>query len=525
MLNPPGENNFRETARKPSKYYLFAFLIIMLGGFLRFFMLGDKSLWLDEGASLDYSDGSNAQAILSTIMSSGSGDRYQPLYYVLLFFWRQVFGNSEFAVRSLSAFLGVGAIVVLFYTALRLYGKKHAIWLALFLSVSSYAVYYSQQTRAYSLLLFLAALQLYFFSTALNERQIRGEVISRWMFWIVTAFSLFCSILIGIFTLSLCLSYILVYRNLKRSLQWWLPAALFCLPAVIFYLTSPGTSDPTKINVTLSKQSVIQNFVFVLYGLLVGETYATPLEQLRSGNKTQVLLSYLPQFLILLVVISVLLISIIVGAFQINDKKYQKLDKFFASLLIVSLLLAAAFAILTKLNWLPRHSFYIYLPLAFLIPLGIRYQPKNKNQKNRVLHYARFAVIALLILNIYSLSNYYFNQDYQREDYRLVARYLVANQSPSVKSVLLYGAPNLLPYYGDTLTLNGLGLDTSNLAQQVRSLTNDADKVIIAISYQSFWESRNNFSIEQGMKELYKLESKTTFTNFNIYHFVKQKIK
>lgn len=503
-----------------SKYYWGIFLIILSGAILRFFMLADKSLWLDEGYSLYYSQGTISE-IISRLLGTDTGDRFQPLYYLVLYYWQQLFGNGEFAVRSLSAFLGVGAVIILFYTALQLYGKKHALWMALFLSVSSYGIYYSQQTRAYTMLLFLAALQFYFFSKALNIRQTKGEIISRFLFWIVTALSLFCSVFIGVFTLSLCLSHILIYRNPKRWLEWWLPAAIFSLPAVFFYLASPVATDPTKVHVTLSRQPVIQNLVFVLYGLLVGETYGPPIEQLRNGNRFQIILHYLPQLLILTVAIALCLLFFFRG-WRIKNNHDSRLDNFFASLLIISLAVATLFAIVTKMNWLPRHSFYIYIPLAFLLPLVVRSLHSRSKTHRPVNNYAQLALIAILIINIYSAGNYYFNKDYQREDYRVIAQYLNANQGKSVKSVLLYGAPNLLPYYGDTQTLNGLSLDTNNLASEVKSLTNDANKVLIAISFQSFWEFKKNFSLEKSMSDLYNLQSKVSFTNFYIYHYIKK---
>lgn len=504
------------------KYSFGVLLIITLGIFLRFFLLADKSLWFDEGFSLYYSQGSDLQDIITRILGTDTGDRFQPLYYLVLYYWRLLFGSSEFAVRSLSALLGAGAVVILFLTASRLYGKSHAIWLGLFLAVSSYGIYYSQQTRAYALLLFLASLQIYFFSRALNAQPTRGEIFYRLMFWIVTAIGLFASIFIGMFALALCISHLIVERNYQRWLKWWLPTALFCLPAVAFYLASPVATEPTKVNVTLSRQSVIQNLVFVLYGLLVGETYGPPIEQLRSGNKTQILFNYLPHLVILLLVICIIVFSLIKAQISKNqNSSQQKLDKFFVSVLATTLVLAIIFSTVTKFNWLPRHSFYIFIPLALILPIAARNKPSTSSQKSRLLTNAQIAIITLAIINIYSVSNYYFNKDYLREDYRVIAQYLIA-QSSSAKSVLLYGAPNLLPYYGDSLTLDGSDLDTNNLANEVRTLTNDANKVLIAISYQSFWEWKKKFSVEKSMADLYNLQSKVSFTNFNIYHFIKK---
>ena len=63
------------------KYYFYALLTITLGVVFRFFLLTDKSLWLDEGFSLYYSQGENLQKIIARILGTDSGDRFQPLYY------------------------------------------------------------------------------------------------------------------------------------------------------------------------------------------------------------------------------------------------------------------------------------------------------------------------------------------------------------------------------------------------------------------------------------------------------------
>lgn len=516
--------NAKKIARPTKKqYYLLILISLVIGTFLRFFLLTQNSLWLDEGASLEYSDGNNIQEVITKIVTSNAGDRFQPLYYVVLYYWRGIFGSSEFAVRSLSAILGVGTVIVLSATAWQLYGRKHALWTTLFLSLSSYGVYYSQQTRAYTLLLFLAALQLYFFSQTLQQKSRRSEAIAQILFCITTAIGLFCSIFIGIYTLSLCLAHLFVNRNVKRWFQWWLPVAIACLPAAIFYLASPVATDPSKVHVTPAKQSVVQNIVFVLYGLLVGETYGPPIEELRGGDRWQLIVSYLPLLLGLLSIVAIVFIGLVVGWKQRSpeEKQYRPIDRFFLLSFVLSFIIAFAFAIVTRYNWLPRHSFYIYIPMAFLLPISLR-KPEKRGRSpkwNRIYH---FAFIGLLLLNVFSTYNYYFDPKYQREDYREIAQYLVANNSENVKSVLLYGAPNLLPYYGDSVTIHGLGLDTTKLAAEVSKVTKNSPKVLIAIEYQNFWEKKRNFDLESQMAKGYQLESQVQFINFDVYHYLKK---
>jgi uncharacterized membrane protein len=514
----------RKTARKNTdrQYYLLILGTIAIGAFLRFFLLTQNSLWLDEGASLDYSDGSTVREVIAKIINSDAGDRFQPLYYVVLYYWRGIFGSSEFAVRSLSAILGVGTVIILSTTAWQLYGKKHALWTTLFLSLSSYGVYYSQQTRAYTLLLFLAALQLYFFSQILQHKSSRSQTISQILFCLTTVIGLFCSIFIGIYTLALCIAHLLVDKNVKRWFRWWLPVAISCLPAVFFYLASPVATDPSRVHVTPARQPIVQNTLFVLYGLLVGETYGPPIEQLRDGDRVQIILSYLPLLLLLLAVVGIVFIGLIVGWKQHSPeaRKYRSIDKFFLYTFATSFVVAVVFAIVTRYNWLPRHSFYIYIPMAFLLPIALRRSGDRRSlQWNRIYH---FAFVALLLLNLYSTYNYYFEPRYQRENYREIAQYLKANNSENAKSVILYGAPNLLPYYGDSVTIHGLGLDTTQLAAEVSRVTNNSPKVLIAIEYQDFWEQKRNFDLESSMAKSYNLESHVRFINFDVYHYVRR---
>lgn len=133
-------------------------LILVLAAFLRFYRLDAQSLWADEGNSVSLSGRS-----LPYINAGAAHDIHPPLYYYLLHFWMLVFGNSEFAVRALSALLGT----VLVYLTYLLGRSLSNYWLGLvaaFLSaISPFQIYYSQEARMYILLAALSALSVYSF--------------------------------------------------------------------------------------------------------------------------------------------------------------------------------------------------------------------------------------------------------------------------------------------------------------------------------------------------------------------------
>ncbi|MFN6535772.1 MAG: glycosyltransferase family 39 protein [Nostoc sp. EkiNYC01] len=515
---------------KRSKYYLGFFIIVIVSIFARFFLLPNQSLWYDEGWSLSLSDATSVQENLFNIVNREAGDKYQPLYYLVLFYWRSVFRDSEFAIRSLSALLGVGSVITIFFTCLRVYGKKHALWSSLILAVSSFSVFYSQDARPYSLLIFIASLQIYFFSHSfIDDRS--NKIISRLFFAIFTAIATFGSILTVMFSAAICLSHAIVYRNFKEWLKWSIPALIFSSPMIWFYLSSPAASDPTATAVTRTGLPIVQNIMFVIYGILVGTSYAPPLEELRGDDKIQILLGYWPHLLIFFITVIAIFVALFTSLLKQSKRKiYQRADYLFALIFLISFLLNFLFALATKINWLPRHSFYLCIPLFILIPSTFlhKYQPENehRNKFDILSQIAKIATVFLIIMNVYSNFNYYLNPQYGKDDYRSTAQYLIKNRDESAKSVLLLGQPRLLEYYGDSSTLYVPThiLETikgKNLGEKINTTTKNVKTVFIIINREFSWSLKDTFKTE--MSELYNLENEENLRYMKIYRFVKKK--
>ncbi|MEH1870796.1 glycosyltransferase family 39 protein [Nostoc sp.] len=513
--------------QKWSRYYLFVLIVIVLSVFLRFFLLTKQSLWYDEGLTLSLTDASTLQESITNVRNVRNSDRFQPLYFILLFLWRQMFGESEFALRSLSALLGIGSTIAIYFTALRIYGKKHALWSLIIITFSSFCVYYSQEARIYALAIFISSLQLYFFSAALVKNE-KNQGTSIWLFSLFTAIGIFTNINFCFSTVALCLSHIAIYRNFRQWLQWWLPAAFLSLPPVLYYLTLPGATDPESIEVSRLGFPIIQNIIFVLYGILVGTTYGPSTEQLHGDNKVQVALSYLPHILLLVIVSTVIVLALIkVLLKHIKNHREQHPDLFFASVFVIAFLLGLLLAIVTKFNWVPRHSYYLWLPLAMLIPSVLSQRSGISSKRYGVSQFAQIAVISLIVMNIYSIFNYYFNERYQKDDYRSAIQYIIKNRTSSTKSVILFGHPRLFRYYGDFQSLNGhefgnplrKGINDENFAEKIDNLTNRADTVLIVVNREHLFPKG---LIEKDMTKLYKLDSQVNFPYFKISRFSKK---
>ena len=112
---------------------------------------GPRGLWLDESQSVAI-----ARLPLTghgtTLVEGLKQDGSPPLYYLLLHWWIELFGNGDRTVRALSFVLNLLCIPPLYWLGKRVIGKR-AAWVAVLAFITSpFAAYYASETRMYSLL-------------------------------------------------------------------------------------------------------------------------------------------------------------------------------------------------------------------------------------------------------------------------------------------------------------------------------------------------------------------------------------
>ena len=128
-----------------------ALLFILLLAFaLRVFHLDAQSIWYDEGLSIYLAQQPPAQAIALSATTD-----HPPLHTLLLGAWLSVAGDSDFAARYLSVLFGLLMVALTFVLSCKL-DKRVGLIAAGLMALSPFAVYYSQETRGYTLLTTLA---------------------------------------------------------------------------------------------------------------------------------------------------------------------------------------------------------------------------------------------------------------------------------------------------------------------------------------------------------------------------------
>jgi uncharacterized membrane protein len=135
---------------------------------LRWFYLGKQSLWFDEG----YTEFASRLSPTDIVRWAQDSD-FAPLYFLLQHYWGALFGNSEYGLRSLSAFLGTLSLLLFYLLAKKVLKDNMAVALAMWLfAFSMMQLWYSQEARYYALLSFLALLGLYALVSFLERRSV-----------------------------------------------------------------------------------------------------------------------------------------------------------------------------------------------------------------------------------------------------------------------------------------------------------------------------------------------------------------
>lgn len=401
---------------------LAAILLLALG--LRVYRIDGQSLWYDEGTSVAL-----AGRDLASITRDAAADIHPPFYYYLLHAWVRLFGSGEVAVRSLSAIIGVSVVILTFQLGQRLFGLATGLLAALLSALSPFQVYYSQETRMYILVTALGAASMLALLRWLDDggaEGIPGEAARRQpslaslSAWVL---SMILALYTHYFAVSLLLVANLVFGAWLLFSTWRLPGTRFRIRAwliaqglvVIAYLpwlrltwqqvqTWPAVSAP--FTATFLAGEVLR--VFPL-GLSVERTMTIAIALLGAmlaigllpGQKRCILNWSISWLYLVIPVAALYLLSL---RRPLYNPKFLLLatPAYFLLLARGVLTLARGIDGMLQKSIFPRQMGCFGVILAALLTLFVA------------------------IPEVQSLSNYYFDPRYARDDYRGIAHYVAA---------------------------------------------------------------------------------------------------
>jgi len=360
-----------------SRYAQILFCLTFFGLILRSYNLGYNSLWLDEAVTYETSLKSFSE--IWTIIATG--DFNPPLFYwiehVIL-----LFGTNEIVLRIIPVVLGVLTIPLFYLIGKELLDRNVGILAAALLAFSSFHIFYSQEARAYSAMLFFASLSIFFFLKAIQENDIKNWI----LFGVFSAVAFWLHFYVIVLIASLLIYTIIIqlprYRENLKAIK---PVAIggitfiiLSLPLII--LAIQRFASRTESAPTFGVQGIA----------IIVETF----RQMSTFGD----LGFF-----------VLVVFFIIGLVQIFliDKKKGFL---FVTILLFTFLIS--YILSYKMPMMPRHL--IFLLIIFFMGIALSYRAFFSLFRHHGIVYILMAIF--IIINIPALANYY--SGYSKEDWR-----------------------------------------------------------------------------------------------------------
>jgi mannosyltransferase len=139
----------KERGHRSIPWGVLAIGVVVAAGVVARFVAASH-LWLDEALTVNI-----ASVPLSQLTEALRHDGSPPLYYAVLHFWMQLFGEGTIAVRALSGVCSVACLPLAWRVGERVGGRTVATSFLVLLALSPFAVQYATEARMYSMAMLL----------------------------------------------------------------------------------------------------------------------------------------------------------------------------------------------------------------------------------------------------------------------------------------------------------------------------------------------------------------------------------
>lgn len=396
-----------------SKYGILLLVLVGIGAGLRIFNLGYNSLWLDEASTYGI-----AVKSFWDIWGVTTGGEFNPPLFHWIEHFMLMLGNSEYILRFAPAIFGILAIPLVYFAGKEFMDRNTGIIAAAFMAFSPFAINYSQEARAYTMVLFFTLLAFIFWLRASKDGNIRD--------WIL--FGVFSALAFWTHFYALVFVGALVFYTLATRIREMIANPSTAKPVAAGILAFLITASPL-ILVTVQLY-LIRSANAPTYGIQGLAIITETLRQLAGYNE----MVYI--FLTTIFVIGLAWLTVREG----NENKGLLLIAVFALTFLISGIMSF------KIPMIPRYL--IFLSPLYFITIASLYEPAYRVANTK------FCVYALMILGVLVampfLSTYYYG--YSKDDWRgFTGRLIQTTQPGDIIAVApgYIGAP-LNYYYSNT---------------------------------------------------------------------------
>lgn len=400
--------------------------LVAAAGVIRFALIGHQGFWYDEAHT----------ALLVKLSLRGMVDALPhsettpPLYFIAAWVWAHAFGNGEAALRSLSAVAGVATIPVVHRAGRALGSPRTATVAAALATFNPLLVWYSQEARSYALLMLLSAIALLAFI------ECRRDPTSGWLgLWCISG------------TLALMTHYF---------------AALLIAPEVVILVAANRHDRRVRLAAALvgvAELSLVPLARTQLGTLGAGGGWIH--QQPFAGRLLDLPQTFAvgyaaPSRLLLVAVSAAVALAGVVALLRDRELARTVAVRDLIRLLAAGVLIVAGLLIAGTDELDARNVMVLWLPIALLVALGLE----------RLGGWTERSLLAAICLaGLVAVSGVDLDRDFQRPDWRPLARVLDRAAGPGPRAIYVIGGCQGLP-----LGLYLPGVDFPSGTMRVREL-------------------------------------------------------
>ncbi|MFQ5822497.1 MAG: glycosyltransferase family 39 protein [bacterium] len=485
-----------------NKEYLLLFVIILLGLVLRLYRLDNQSLWIDEVMRLNIATQNSISDILSV---NYKWDSQPPVYHLLNHWWLKI-SQRVFWIRTLPLIFGVMTIPLIYALGAYYFNKKVGLLAAFILSLSPFHVWHSQDANMYTLLIFLTVLSIYSMLKILDEKR---------LIWYIVYI---CATLLGLYThyyfssvvIATNLFVFLFFKKYSYRIRFWIITqigiGLLTLPDIWFFLklTTPFYDMGVQ-----GRGFTFWSFPYTFFTFINGYSIGPAPNELHSSLSINFVMGkyayiILPIFLV---------ISFLVLAGFLRLKSFDKVAFWFIiliTLIPVLFIMAGVMIVFPKYN--VRYAFGGFPTLCLLLSIGVHYF------KNKV--YQSLILTIFIAMSLFSLSNYYYNTKYHKEESRAAAQYIHSHIKNNDAILVSLIKEPFKYYFGEERNVYGVygnDLDSSDGYDKLDQILGKHNRLWLV--YARAWITDPKGDLLKHLNRTYKMKQVKSFPGVKVFLF------